>query len=171
MSAKEKTIQHVKIKEKVRQYSIDAYDDMIESICSARVWIRTNQPGRRNVNSFVRARLVLENKADEAQEAKRRKLDGSYSGGSKTKEGYGKKELTTLSGGSSSKPSDGYVRTRLAQQAGVSHGTLDKTEKILQSGNRVLIDNCEAGRISVNAAFMEIQKGKQHRDIFINKIF
>ena len=148
-----------------------AYDDMIESICSARVWIRTNQMARRNLNAFVRARLVLENKADEAQEAKKRKLDGASSGGSKTKEDYGKKDVTTLSQGFSQGKEDqdneeipGRVRSRLAKQAGVSEGTLDKTEKILQSGNRVLIDNCEAGRISVNAAFMEIQKGKQRSE-------
>ena len=137
-----------------------AYDDKIANVHRARIWIRANQMSRRNINSFTRGRLVLENKADEEAEAKERMSDGGKKGKIYFEEG-----VPTLAPLVSQDQDDeelpGRVRSRLAKQAGISHGSLDKIEKILESENIPLIHECEQGKKTINAAFMEIQQGKK----------
>ena len=99
----------------------------------------------------------MENKSDEEAEAKERQ------GTRNDLKDNVKDFVTTLSQGFSQDQDEevlpGRVRSRLAQQAGVSEGTLSKVEKIIQSQNIPLIHECETGKKSVNAAFMELQQG------------
>ena len=58
----------------------------------------------------------------------------------------------------------GRTDRKISESAGVSHGNVHKVTKILESQNIPLIHECETGKKSTNAAFMEIQQGKQRSE-------
>ena len=139
-----------------------AYDDKIANVHRARIWIRANNRGRRNINNFTKIKWALEDKADLAAEAREKQLKGNKKGG-KNSSIYFNNFDPNLGQGSSNDMS-GRTDRKIAEAAGVSHGNVHKVTKILESGNIPLIHECETGKKSVNAAFMEIQQGKQRSE-------
>ena len=125
-----------------------AYDDKIANVHRARIWIRANNRGRRNVNNFTKVKWALEDKADLAAEAREKMEIAGVKGGEKTKDDYGKKGDPN-SGQGSSNDTSGWTDRKMAESSGVSHGNVHKVTKILQSQNIPLIHECETGYYKV----------------------
>ena len=108
-----------------------------ESLSEAKVWMIRNQFNRRNINSFVRAELALLLKCELAEQGKENMAFGLQRN---LNEG-----LTTLTNHNS--------REEISKAASVSEGSIHKVEKILQSGDKDLIESCRHGGTSINAAY------------------
>ena len=148
-----------------------AYDDKIANVHRARIWIRANNRGRRNINNFTKVRWALEDKEDLAAEAREKQLSGL-----KQFQDTDNQNTTVdpNSGQGSSNDMLGRTDRKIAESAGVGHNTVHQVTKILESGNIPLIHECETGNKSVNAAFMKLQQGKQrerhsHQQITSNR--
>lgn len=111
-------------------------------------WIILNQFGRRNLQNFVRATLALRLKPIIQAKAKENMLATQNNNSSSAKQ-KSAEQINT--------------RTELAKLAGVSHDTIDKTEKILTNGTPEQIQRAREGGKgnSVNAIFQEV---KEHTD-------
>ena len=94
-----------------------------ESRESAKIWLIRNQIGRRNLPDFQKCELVLplEELLQAEAEAARRKAISSHC-----------KEFETVP---NLAPSQIRTRDALAAMAGVSHGTLDKAKKIIETAD------------------------------------
>ncbi|MBQ9664615.1 MAG: hypothetical protein IJV40_15830 [Oscillospiraceae bacterium] len=102
----------------------------------AKVWILTNQLGRRNLSSFQRCEMVLRFEPDlKAAAEKRRKEAISFYRKTGDRMEYGKK-----------------TRDVLADMAGVSHGTIAKAKVIMEIGDEETIRRLRMGEISINHA-------------------
>lgn len=107
-------------------------------------WIILNQFGRRNLSLFQRSQLALKLKPIIQEKAKETKL-------SKLKQNTDTQKSAERTG---------EVRDVLAKLAGVSHDTIEKTEKIISKGTPEQIKRVEKGGKgnSVNAVYKEIRK-------------
>lgn len=117
----------------------------------ARMWIRANQYGRRNLSSFVRAELALGDKADIAEIAK-------------SQQGKRNDILPTLA--ERFTPVD--TREEVSKRAGISHGSLDKVEAIKAANPQPeILDAVRAGEVSINLAsqFVELPQEVQQEAI------
>jgi hypothetical protein len=96
-----------------------------------KLWIIKNQLGRRNLTDYDRGRLVLQLKPIISEKRKR---------------GRPKKEI---------KPNLADLQTRdeIAKIADLSHGTIDKIEKIENEGSEELKEKARKGEISIDAAY------------------
>lgn len=130
-------------------YKIDTIHG-IESKNDALVWIIQNQLGRRNVSSAVKAELALKLKPLLAIKAKERQ-------GSRTDI----KPNLAESG-------QGQVRDELAVIAGVSHGTMDKVEDVLETGSESLKDAMRTKKVSIDAAHTLVSLPKAEQDAIIS---
>lgn len=117
----------------------------------ARMWIRSNQYGRRNLSSFVRAELALGDKADIAEIAK-------------SQQGKRNDISPTLAEGF--KPVD--TREEVSKRAGISHGSLDKVEAIKASNPQPeILSAVRSGEVSINLAaqFVDLPQEVQQEAI------
>jgi len=117
-------------------------------------WVLDNQKGRRNLNKFQWAEVVLGNKTSIAATAKARQRAGNRSGYQK---------------------SDKVVHTikELAKLAGVSHDTMHKIETILKATNadpanerlQRQVDQLRKGaaRVSINAVYEALKETKDKK--------
>lgn len=144
-------------KENTIPFKTVSYDDKISSIYSARIWIRGNQKGRRNVNNFIKVQWALDDRADFAAEARENQ-------GKRNDLKDNVKDFAPNLGQRSSDDRSGRTDRKIAEAAGVSHGTVHKVTKILESGNQRLINDCKDGKLSTDAAFMKLQQGKQRSE-------
>jgi len=115
----------------------------------AEIWIIRNQFGRRNITNFVRAELALKLKPKIAAKAKEKQIsEGKNLGGNST--------LCQTS-------DEGSIDTKkeLASIAGVSHDTINRVERILDSADDDTKEKLRSGEISVNKAFNDVS-GKPH---------
>lgn len=107
----------------------------------ALIWMGEHQLGKRNLSDFSRAALALRLKPLMEQQARARMLAGRAPAAD---------PVQISSQGS------GKTRDELARRAGVSHDTVRKVEKILESGNVEVTAQVRAGEISINAAAKKV---------------
>jgi len=110
-------------------------------------WICNNQLGRRNMNPFQKAELVLKVKPKLAAAAKERQLAG-------LKKGDG------VPVGENS-PQREKVREELASKAGVSSNTINRVEFLIEHADQETLEKLRAGETSINAEYERL-KGKPH---------
>ncbi len=133
---------------------------------AALLWIVENQLSRRNVSDFAKCELVLrlEPKLREELERVRREKISQYRSGMRQNEMVQK-----------SAPSDGQdemvqnsapskkARDQLAKMAGVSHDTLTKVKKLLESAPSETLEQLRSGSLNVNKAFISVFKPEEQR--------
>jgi len=118
---------------------------------AAKVWLIRNQFGRRNLTPYQRAELALKLKPLIAEKAKERQL------GSLKK---GNKNPVVQNSAPRSK-----TRDELATITGVSHDTINKTEKIQAKADEKTKHDLRAGIKTVNSVFREISKKERVEEI------
>ncbi len=121
------------------EFSEREFEDRAE----VKLWIIKNQLRRRNVNEFVKSELALKQKDIIAAKAKERMLSGKRNNPVQI---------------SSQGELEGKTRDQVAQIAGVSHDTIRKVEKILESAPKHIKDKARSGEMKVNTAFKEMQR-------------
>lgn len=112
----------------------------------AKLWIIDNQLSRRNLNDYYRGALALEYESTFKKIAKDNQ---------KHSNGRGKKGKPILAG------VKGEVRDMLAKMAGISHGNIDKIKKIQAKASEQTKMLLEAGELSINQAYKELDKPAQ----------
>ena len=124
--------------------------DFADSL-GAKLWMIRNQFGRRNLSNFQRASLALEMKPMLAEQAK-------LNQGTRTDICQkSDKGLTPID-----------VKKELAKEAGVSHDTIAKVEKILAVANEDIKAQVLAGEVSINEAYNAINSGTRHVLVTVN---
>lgn len=109
---------------------------------TAERWIIEHQFGRRNLTPFQRAELALRLKPILAAEAKEKQREA------------GRNKLPqTLAEASD----DGETRQRLAELAGVSHGTMAKADFIAQHADEDTKDKLRRGETSIHAEYTKLK--------------
>ena len=108
----------------------------------ARIWIISNQIGRRNIEQYVRGELVLELESLLKAQAKERQRGGQ--GGI----------LLVLN---SAQANTGRTRDNLAKMSGVSHSTIDQIKYIKTHGTDELKDKARKGEISIHNAYRQLK--------------
>jgi N6-adenosine-specific RNA methylase IME4 len=121
----------------------------------AKEWIIKNQFGRRNINKFVRAKLALELKQMWADKAEANRL--KYRDNSRLQNSVNE-ELRPVN-----------TQQELAKEAGVSHDTIAKVDRIMRELRADTIEKLESGDISVNQAYQDI-KSQDNRKERVDKI-
>lgn len=118
----------------------------------ALLWIIDNQEGRRNLNSFTRSELQLKKKAILAEIAKenQRKHGGTAPG----------KKKNTCANIDTSDSHERKTRTKLANAAGVSTGTIHKVETIIKEGSEKDKKDLREGKTSTDKVYKKIKKKK-----------
>ena len=125
---------------------------------AAKLWMIRNQFGRRNLSSFQRASLALEMKPMLAELAK---VNCSLGGGDQ-KSGSQK---------SANPINPTETRKELAKEAGVSHDTISKVEKILAFADdetKQKLKNGDAG-LSINKVHADIKKAERKTEQLIKE--
>jgi hypothetical protein len=107
----------------------------------ALIWMGEHQLGKRNLSDFSRAALALRMKPLIEQRARVRMLAGRSSVADPVQ---------------ISAQGSGKTRDEVAKKAGVSHDTVRKVEKILESGNAEVTAQVRAGELSINAAAKKV---------------
>jgi ParB-like chromosome segregation protein Spo0J len=115
-----------------------------ESLEMAKVWTIDHQLGRRNVTNFVRGELVLKKKELVQAEALKRQSTG------------GTQHMQNSAGAVA-----GATRDILAKEAGISHNTLDKIEKLTQEADPETLKSLRENKISINKAHNALAPAKQ----------
>jgi hypothetical protein len=133
-----------------KEHNIDFTTNEItfESDEKAIIWIKENAISQRNLNDYQRSKLVLE-------------LEDYYKAKAKEKE---KERKTTKPILAKSKIPPINVRHKLAEKAGVSHGTIDKVKFIDNNAIQKIKEKLEAGEISINKAYNETKKPQKEPD-------
>lgn len=112
----------------------------------AKIWIIERQFDRRNLNAYQRGKLALVLKPLIADKAHDNKVESGKT------HGVGQEKVSpTLA-----EPID--TREEVAKAAQVSHGTLSKIEKIEEKATPEQKEQLDAGEVSVNKVYTEIQK-------------
>ena len=125
-----------------------------ESREAAKIWLIRNQLGRRNLPDFQKCELVLplEELLKAEAENSRRKAISTF-----------RRENETVP---NLAPSQSRTRDALATMAGVSHGTLDKAKKIIESADEGTKDRLRKGEISIHRAYTELKQSEPKKDDF-----
>ena len=118
-----------------------------ESEDEAKAWIIRNQFGRRNINNYQRSVLAL-------------KLEVVIKEIAKKTQGQRTDIVPTLA-----QSNKGRTREKLANEAKVSHGTLDKVKKIQEKAPYEVKQKLNSGEISINKAFSEVKKAERKKEI------
>ncbi len=116
-----------------------AYEEMaFESKSAAKMWIVSNQIGRRNLTDFQCCEMVYELKDEVKEEAARRKKAGKHMQNS----------------------AYGTTRGILADMAGVSHATWDEAAVIIEKGDDEDKDKLRTGKAKIHQIFTKIKKAE-----------
>jgi len=126
----------------------------LDSSEAVKLWMIHNQYGRRNLTAFTRSELALVEKAIIAKKAK---------------------EKQSEAGGAVSQKSDKAVidtKKELAKNAGVSHDTIHKVEKIKKVATQELQDTLrtEQSGVSINLASKVAQEEPELQKVFVKKV-
>ncbi len=116
----------------------------IESREDALLWILRNQLGRRNLTDFQRAELALRMRPIVEARASEARARASYEAN------VGRPSKSRQNSAAISTPVE--TRRVLAESAGVSHDTLRKVERILDTAAPPLAEAARRGGISIHAA-------------------
>ena len=114
----------------------------------ARIWIRKNQKGRRNLTDFQKIELELGDKADLALLAKHNQI---------------RKPIDSVLSTLTKQIEPINTREELAKSAGVSAGNVYKVEKILEQASPELLTAVRTGDVTINLAsqLATLPKAKQ----------
>ena len=126
-----------------------------ESRTAAEIWIIRNQLGRRNLSDFQRCELVLpleERLKAEAKATKKRAISISRRGGDDF-------EMVQ-----NSAPSQIKTRDTLSRLAGVSHDTLGKAKRIIESADEEMKDRLRRGELSIHRAYSALTQVKSQTE-------
>lgn len=110
-----------------------------ESREDAMLWMIRNQLGRRNLNGFQRAELVLKYEPMLAEEARKRS-------GTRTDLGKNSARGSKL----------GRTAHQLAEMAGVSHDTVKKVKKLVADADEETKSDLRKGKVSVHKAYSDL---------------
>ena len=121
----------------------------------AKEWIGENALGRRNMDRLDRCLTALRMEPYYRNEAKKRQ---------------GTRSDLNIKQNSAECSETGQTRDQLARMADVSHDTLDRVKKILQSDNNDLKERLLQREISINKAFVELKGNAVDHDETIQKI-
>lgn len=127
-----------------------------DSEADAVLWIVNNQLGRRNINDFVRGELVLAGKEALAQRAAQRKLQNLAQNAEGPNLAY-REEF-------------GKTRETLAAQAGISHGNINKIERVKDKAICAVADAAREGAISINQAEQLARLNAEEQERFLPKV-
>ena len=116
---------------------------------AAKVWIITNQFGRRNLTPYQRAELALALKPLLAQAAKKRRAQA---------EGRPRGEKKASVPQNSAEERFGETRDELADTAGVSHDTIAKVEYIAEHADDRTKEKLRRGDISIHRGYKDTKK-------------
>lgn len=113
---------------------------------AAKVWVITNQFGRRNLTPYQRSELALKLKPFIAEKAKK-------------KQG---RRTDLCQNSDKSAPSD--TKRELARVAGLSHDTLAKAEYIQIHADDATRQKLRRGEVTINAAYHAVRKAQVRRE-------
>ena len=119
-------------------YKEEEFDDE----AAAKMWIISNQIGRRNLSAFVKCELVLPMEAELKAEAKKRQGQRNDL----------KNIVPSLT--RSEKPKNS--RETLSNLAQVSHGTFDKAKQLINGADEETKTKLRNGEITINKAYQEL---------------
>jgi len=122
----------------------------LESIAEARVWMRNNQMGRRNLTPAWRIELALGNKEDLAKVGKGRMLDAGSEGGRGNKKGL------SLSDKPFSEPKHN-TQEEIAKSANTSTGMVGMAEVVRREAPEAW-EKAKQGEVSVKSAYSDLKK-------------
>lgn len=125
-------------------FNVDHYD--FDSGLKAKEWMILNQFGKRNISNYQRAELALLLKPILAEKAKEKQIESG-----KVKQKSAEPEINT--------------RKEIAKQAGVSHDTISKVERIQKDATPETIESIKSGDISINQAYKEVTNKQSYSDI------
>jgi N6-adenosine-specific RNA methylase IME4 len=118
---------------------------------SARVWIRNNQKGRRNLTPAWLIELELGNKEDLARIGAAKRVES----GKET--GRGNKKVLSQNDNTFVDPKKHNTRTEIAKKAGVSVGQVGMAEQVRKKSPEKW-EKAKAGEVSISTAYKEIKK-------------
>ncbi|MDX5584302.1 MAG: DNA methyltransferase [Aureibaculum sp.] len=118
-----------------------------KSESDVKIWMILNQFGKRNISNYQRAELALLLKPIIAEKAKEKQIE---SGGAVPQK--------------SAKPTID-TRKEIAKQAGVSHDTISKVERIQKDAAPEIIEKVKSGDISINQAYKEVTNKSSYSEI------
>ena len=122
----------------------------VDDRLTARIWIRNNQAGRRNLGVVDRSRLASGQEADFAELAKRNQ---SAAGGDKrSPEAKAKATRSLPQNSAEAIRGERESRTQAANLFGVSHDTVTKVRLMDATGTPALLAAARSGEISVHTA-------------------
>ena len=130
----------------------------LQSRTDVKIWMIRNQIGRRNLSDFARTEIALMLKPLLAEKAKQNSLKGVQN--LKKGEESPDRQNSATPGNGIFSPA-GRVDDQVAKSADVSRNTVQRVEKILESGNDEIIDKARSGEISINKAFKAVTPEKQ----------
>lgn len=119
----------------------------------ARIWMRQNQMGRRNLTKAWAIDLQLENKKDLLEKGSK-KMSNEKVGVNNPKV---KKNSTSLLIGNRLVEKEHSTRNEMAEAAGVSAGTVAKAEQVKKKSPK-LWEKAKDGEVTIGTAYKEIQK-------------
>jgi len=128
---------------------------------AAKMWIIRNQFARRNLAPYQKAELVLKLKPLLAAEAKKRRAEAARQGGRTAgrgrRKGQGDSHAPTLAHGYDA----GETRDRLAEESGVSHGTMAKVEYLDAHADEQTKVKLRGGETTINREYTRLREREQ----------
>jgi len=127
-----------------------------ESKAHARVWMRENQKGRRNLTPAWMIELELGRKADLleiASESRREKMAGNSNAST---------DKTVLSPNDKTVSGPKNTRKEIAKAAGVSTGQVGMAEQVKKKAPE-LWEKAKAGEVSISGAYKEVRKEEKKK--------
>lgn len=118
---------------------------------SARVWIRNNQKGRRNLTPAWLIELELGNKEDLARIGAAKRVES----GKET--GRGNKKVLSQNDNTFIEPQKHNTQKEIAKKAGVSVGQVGMAEQVRKKSPEKW-EKAKAGEVSISTAYKEIKK-------------
>lgn len=132
----------------------DTVEMQFESKAHARIWMRENQRGRRNLSPAWKVELELGNKADLleiAGESRKEKMAGNQNAA---------KEKTELSQNDKTVLPPVNTQKEIAKAAGVSTGQVGMAEQVKKK-DPALWEQAKSGEVSISSAYKTIKKKEQ----------
>ncbi len=114
---------------------------------AAYLWVVENQLSRRNVSDFAKCELVVRLAPKLKEEAQKRMLRGKKAEDPGPNLGQGK----------------GRTSRQLAKIAGISHGSFEKAQKILEHADAETIAKLRSGDLSIHSAYTTLFKPEEQR--------
>lgn len=144
----------------IQEHGLDMPDPVyipgLKTRDDVKLWMIKNQLGRRNISDFAKAELVLKEKDLVAKIKRENSLNNLKNQKSSTAS-----ILTVDSKGK-------RTSELLADEAGISRSTVERTEKILKEAAPEIIEKARSGEMSINAAMKTLkkeEKPEENKDI------